>query len=497
MSITIQTRSGRVIVTLVYLAVILITTGGILIGLWSLQEMRAIVTHQFNAQQMVIAQTAKARIEREIDGITRELFHLARHLQALPAGDPEEQRVLRHGLERLLESGVRRVELVDLADRRALALTPPGNFSEQRLPAAAPEDEIHFPADASPALWVSPVRMSAAGAEMAAAAPLAADRSRIVVVRINLSAFLAGLLKNIRSGASGYAWLIDASGTFLYHPNPDFIGGNAFTVREERLPLVSYERINFIQQDKMLKGEQGTGWYYSPWHRGVVSPMKKLIAYSPIRVADHPPQYWSVAVIAPQSEVEDALGTWSFKIFLLQGLIILAVMLGAGTVIWLENRWSKVLEARVLSKTEALAKSEEKYRFLTEKTNDVIYTTDLDLDFASIHWRQARNGGRLINFTSGTLSNADYTTPDMPNYRSSGIIYKSIMDFEKGNAAGLNGFILLIHIGTAPEREDKFYGYLDVLISELKRKGYQFKRIDELLIQPPAFPCKPWFPGLQ
>jgi PAS domain S-box-containing protein len=407
MSITIQTRSGRVIVTLVYLAVILITTGGILVGLWSLQEMRAIVTHQFNAQQMVIAQTAKARIEREIDGITRELFHLARHLQALPAGDPEEQRVLRHGLERLLDSGVRRVELVDLAHRRALALSPPGNFSEQRLPAAAPEDEIHFPADASPALWVSPVRMSAAGAEMAVAAPIAADRSRIVVVRINLSAFLAGLLKNIRSGASGYAWLIDANGTFLYHPNPDFIGGNAFTVREERLPLVSYERINFIQQDKMLKGEQGTGWYYSPWHRGVVSPMKKLIAYSPIRVADHPPQYWSVAVIAPQSEVEDALGTWSFKIFLLQGLIILAVMLGAGTVIWLENRWSKVLESRVLAKTEALAKSEEKYRSLVESAEDLIFTVDPEGRFRSLNTFTATFfGGAPESFIGRHLSSA-------------------------------------------------------------------------------------------
>ncbi|MBN1181302.1 MAG: hypothetical protein JXB49_03375, partial [Bacteroidales bacterium] len=90
-------------------------------------------------------------------------------------------------------------------------------------------------------------------------------------------------------------------------------------------------------------------------------------------------------------------------------------------------------------------------------------------------------GLQLINFTSGTLSNADYTTPDMPNYRSSGIIYESIINYEKEHAGGLNGFILLIHIGTAPQREDKFYDYLHDLISELKSEGYKFKRIDELL----------------
>jgi len=90
---------------------------------------------------------------------------------------------------------------------------------------------------------------------------------------------------------------------------------------------------------------------------------------------------------------------------------------------------------------------------------------------------------QLINYSPGTLSHADYTTPDMLNYRSSEIIYQSIIDFESENEIGLNGFILLSHIGTAPEREDKFYNYLNALITELKTRGYQFVRIDELLDQ--------------
>jgi endoglucanase len=92
---------------------------------------------------------------------------------------------------------------------------------------------------------------------------------------------------------------------------------------------------------------------------------------------------------------------------------------------------------------------------------------------------------QIINYTPGTLSHADYTTPDMPNYRSSEVIYQSIIDFESENKNGLNGFILLSHIGTAPKREDKFYNYLDTLITELKNRGYQFMRIDELLSDTP------------
>jgi peptidoglycan/xylan/chitin deacetylase (PgdA/CDA1 family) len=87
----------------------------------------------------------------------------------------------------------------------------------------------------------------------------------------------------------------------------------------------------------------------------------------------------------------------------------------------------------------------------------------------------------LINYTPGTLSHADYTTPSMKNYRSSETIYKSIMDLEKNRAAGLNGFILLMHIGAGPERTDKFYLWLPRLVGELRRKGYHFQRIDELL----------------
>jgi len=87
----------------------------------------------------------------------------------------------------------------------------------------------------------------------------------------------------------------------------------------------------------------------------------------------------------------------------------------------------------------------------------------------------------LCNFTPGTSSNADYTTPDMQNYLSSQAILKKIQRYERKDPNGLNGFLLLIHIGTHPNRTDKFYNHLDQLISKLLNKGYRFKRIDALL----------------
>jgi peptidoglycan/xylan/chitin deacetylase (PgdA/CDA1 family) len=81
-----------------------------------------------------------------------------------------------------------------------------------------------------------------------------------------------------------------------------------------------------------------------------------------------------------------------------------------------------------------------------------------------------------VNFSPGTKSNADYTTPEMPIYISSNEILKSIFEYEKSN--GMNGFHLLIHPGTSPLRKDKLYFHLDEIITELKEKGYQFAKFD-------------------
>jgi peptidoglycan/xylan/chitin deacetylase (PgdA/CDA1 family) len=91
-------------------------------------------------------------------------------------------------------------------------------------------------------------------------------------------------------------------------------------------------------------------------------------------------------------------------------------------------------------------------------------------------------GIQILNFTPGTYSNADYTTPSMGDrYLSSDTIYNRIIRYEQNGRNGLNGFILLLHIGTAEERTDKMYNRLDDLIIELKKKGYKFLSLKDIL----------------
>ncbi len=87
-------------------------------------------------------------------------------------------------------------------------------------------------------------------------------------------------------------------------------------------------------------------------------------------------------------------------------------------------------------------------------------------------------GLKLINFTAGTGSNRDYTYPEMDDkYANNQTIMHDILKYEQTNEDGLNGFILLIHLGTDPRRKEKFYDQLDELIKSLKKKGYKFERL--------------------
>ncbi|WP_160711232.1 glycoside hydrolase family 9 protein [Chitinophaga solisilvae] len=96
-------------------------------------------------------------------------------------------------------------------------------------------------------------------------------------------------------------------------------------------------------------------------------------------------------------------------------------------------------------------------------------------------WTKA-SGRQLICFTPGTRSNADYTFPGMgARYRPSEEIFNSIITTARQQPGGLNGYLLLLHIGSDPRRKDKFYQRLPELITALKNQGYRMVGLETLL----------------
>lgn len=147
--------------------------------------------------------------------------------------------------------------------------------------------------------------------------------------------------------------------------------------------------------------------------------------------------------------------------------------------------WSN-RDSLLVSKKEFVRDLEESYKLLrgfgVNKVDAHYFLPPYEWYNDSISAWSKEFGLQLINFTPGTYSNGDYTTPDMGSrYLPTDTIYNRIMRYETDKPGGLNGFILLLHAGTDPGRTDKFYFKLGRLIRELKSRGYFFLRIDELL----------------
>jgi peptidoglycan/xylan/chitin deacetylase (PgdA/CDA1 family) len=90
-------------------------------------------------------------------------------------------------------------------------------------------------------------------------------------------------------------------------------------------------------------------------------------------------------------------------------------------------------------------------------------------------------GLTLVNHTPGTRSNADYTEEGTRQFVSTDAIVESILRREREDPHGLNGFLLLLHVGAGPGRTDKFHRRFDELLAELSSRGYAFVGVDTLL----------------
>ena len=86
-------------------------------------------------------------------------------------------------------------------------------------------------------------------------------------------------------------------------------------------------------------------------------------------------------------------------------------------------------------------------------------------------------GVRVVNYTPGIGTPADYTTPDMAGYKTAQTLIDGLWTFEKEQ--GLGGALLLIHPGIHPDRPEgeRLYNRLDEIIRYLKKKGYTFERL--------------------
>ncbi|MDP3182942.1 MAG: ATP-binding protein [Desulfobaccales bacterium] len=386
------------------------------LGFKSAGQMQDIVKEDFNQQQLVLARHTAGLLELDINFLKRELttLNLSPSIQYLEKLTWANR--MRATLSSVREEGVVEIRRLDQdgkrahqVDERSLDHVITGSFKDSPCLewARHPENKGR--------VYVGPISTQVPNYVgrliMCMAVPTyeeSVDESHphpsgtmagMLAFYIDVHHLANKFTRQIKSGKTGYAWIMDNQGAFLTHPERDFIGKNAFIVRKERMPAISFDAINEIQREKMLAGQEGWGVYISGWHGGLAGEIQKLIAYAPVRLGDptfgitnKPAPSWSVAVVAPASEVEGVVHSLYLRQFFLQ--IIIGFFVLSGTIVMLnfryERQFSANLEEEVSRQKEKLQKSEARYQALVENAADLIYTVDAEGRILSIN-RYAAN----------------------------------------------------------------------------------------------------------
>src|SRR5665647_2278329 len=402
------------------LIVILLLAVAFVLGLLSLQRTREIVSEDFQQQQLILAKTTARQIEDGLEFLRRE-FKILNYSPAIQyLEEVAWANRMKVSFDDLSKLGVTEIERLDFQGpnaSRTYNLDAKGPHILERQSHDSPEVAwAKDPANRGK-IYQGPIILQPHGDHktpfMIMATPVyeeSVDESHpkatgnldgVLLFKIDLAKFTGHYCANIRSGRTGYCWVMDNKGIFLYHPERIFIGEDAFTARGQRDPAISFAAINEIQKTKMLEGQEGTATYISGWHRGDIRKMEKFVAYTNAHVgADCPyshlsladihaqgrpgcKEIWPVAVVAPTDEVYGTIHSLYVRQFLIQGILIFALICAAAAVIYYESRWSVELQSEVDRTTADLRRSQKQYKSVVENARDLIFLVDEDGAFLS------------------------------------------------------------------------------------------------------------------
>jgi len=346
------------------------------------RKVEDILKEQFNQQQLELARKIAANVESYFDYLENELLAYPWRFRLLQLDSPDFNAYMQARFQDMHRLGILEMGLYDQAGR-------PLRFWRSYEPVPPPAETDRLSADIL--AWVKAPgnqgRLYLGEVRRATHPPWQgrlvmpfytglytspADSAPYGVLELLINPlFIANqVTERVRSGATGYPWIIDQNGILLAHHEQDFVGHNALEARRQRSPKFTFRGLQELQQ-KLLSGQEGTGEYVSGWHRQRVGAITKLAAYTPIRfdqglikditdVADPAHNLWGVAVVAPLSEVAGQVGGIMSQELFLVALFFLVVILATVVLILVAVSWNRVLAREVNLKTKELLESQER-----------------------------------------------------------------------------------------------------------------------------------------
>jgi signal transduction histidine kinase len=369
------------------LVILLILAGALLLSLlfysfWQRlnQKVEVILQDQFNQQQLMLARKIADNVESYFDFLENALLGYAGLFQTTP---PEErtidaslaERFARHqrfgilGIIRYNAAGVG-VQVFSTSPEQvpARSLVLPAPFLKW---AQAPEHRgrlfLSETFDYPEAPWKGRRVMRFITPLYWGTTP---NLAGVLEFLIDPFFICEKVTADVRSGQTGYAWIIDQNQIMLAHFEKDFVGHEAIQIRIARNPSIIFRGLRELHES-LLAGKEGVTEYDSGWHRQKLGQMPKLAAYTPImfnkglirgitEVQNPEHNLWGVCVVAPVAEVSGNVAMVMHQELFLVGLFFLVVLGASGGLIGAALFWNKSLSHQVESKTKELVESQER-----------------------------------------------------------------------------------------------------------------------------------------
>lgn len=343
-------------------------------------KVEIILKDQFNQQQLMLARKIGDNIESYFDFLENALMGYAGLFQTTPPGERELDNVLAERFARHKRFGILAIVRYNPAGAgvqvfSAEAAPPPAG--SLALPAPFLQwarDPAHRGRLFLSKTFVDSVFPWRGRRVMRFLTPLywGPDQVFSGVLEFLIDPFFIceKVTANVRSGQTGYAWIIDQDEVFLAHYEKAFVGHNAIQIRVARNPKIDFRRLQELD-DALLAGKEGLTEYDSGWHREKLGPMPKLAAYTPISfqkglitgvtdLEDPAHNHWGVAVVAPVEEVSGQVAQVMHQELFLAGIFIGLVVLASITLIATALAFNKTLARQVELKTRELLESQER-----------------------------------------------------------------------------------------------------------------------------------------
>src|SRR3990172_807841 len=211
----------------------------IILGQFFHQTLQAEMAEQFNRQQLMLAREVAMNIESFIDRLYKDIHTISQLPEIHRIHESPRCRIVAEAITSQLTSDVPvSIQVLTKSGRILYDGSAPENEGEdlsgtdyfKKAKLLRKNDKLitdlldvpHGNADSKQFIVATPIYQRLRN-------PLIDEYNGVVLAVVSMDGITKKYLSPIKSGTRGYAWMMDSSGTLLYHPNrPEMLGKNLY-----------------------------------------------------------------------------------------------------------------------------------------------------------------------------------------------------------------------------------------------------------------------------